>query len=95
VTQVIPDPEIFAPVDLCLRIDDDLLATVNEWLGCESNTVIREKSETFLWVTTTVTPELVERLRSMGPKVEVMLPLSLREHMRTSLAQALFQYRLA
>lgn len=80
---------------LCLRINNELISAVDEWLVGENKRIVRQNSETFLWLTTTLRPELLEKIRALGPKVEVMLPLSLREHMRTSLTQTLFQYRLA
>jgi predicted DNA-binding transcriptional regulator YafY len=82
-------------VCLCLRVDNDLISTADEWLSGEDKRVVRRNSENFLWLTTALRPELLEWIRAMGPKVEVMLPLSLREHMRRSLTQTLFQYRIA
>ena len=87
--------QINARIRLCLRVDDDLLSTVDEWLTYEEKLVVRENSENILSITTVLTPELLEWIRAMGPSVEVMLPLSLREYMRRSLDQTLFQYRLA
>jgi hypothetical protein len=84
-----------ASVRLCLRVDEDVLTVIDEELKCEDKKIVRQNSENFLWVTTEWKPELLDWIRAMGPRVEVVLPLSLREHMRSSLYLAFRQYRLA
>lgn len=88
-------PETTVAIQLCLRINDDLLASVEEWLPNKNKTVVHNDSENFLWTTAEMSPELLNWIRAMGPRVEVMHPLSLREHIRRSLVQTLMQYRIA
>jgi len=92
---VMRGPDTPGLIRLCLRVNNDLLSTVDEWLICEDKLLVRENSENILWITTLLSPDLLGWIRAMGPGVKVMLPLSLREYMRRSLAQTLFQYRLA
>lgn len=94
-TSIVHNPDEPQTICLCLRIDNELIASVDEWLVGEEKRIVHQNAESFLWLTTALRPELLDWIRAMGPKVEVMLPLSLREHMRRSLTQTLFQYRLA
>jgi predicted DNA-binding transcriptional regulator YafY len=82
-------------VRLCLRVDEDVLTVIDKELKCEYIKIVLQNSENFLWVTAEWKPELLDWIRAMGPRVEVVFPLSLREHIRSSLSQALRQYRLA
>jgi predicted DNA-binding transcriptional regulator YafY len=90
-----PGNGVSSTVCICLRVDDDALAAVDRLTVCREKRVVNKESETFVWFTTELSTELFEWVRAMGPKVEVMFPLSLREHMRRSLTQTLHQYRSA
>lgn len=92
---ITPHPETQGAVCICLRVDDDALGAVDRLAMCREKRVESRGSETFVWFTAELSAELFEWVRAMGPKVEVMFPLSLREHMRRSLTQTLHQYRSA
>jgi predicted DNA-binding transcriptional regulator YafY len=90
-----PNPGASSTVCICLRVDDDALAAVDRFTMCDEKRVVNKESETLVWFTTELSSELFEWVRAMGPRVEVIFPLSLREHMRRSLTQTLHQYRSA